>query len=791
MKIFLSIIFLLSVASSYSQSYYVSIGNDIIEIDPTTCTETTICNNVSVNTGGGTTSGNMQDIAFHPNGNMYAIMGNYFISIDLATCNTTTISQHSTAANALVADANGNLYAAKDSLYSVDIVTGVFTALGELPVTSGGDLAYYNGQLYLTGDNSELVEVNISNPAASVILGSLGTGYWYGLWTYYVDCNNTTLLVSNGNEIYDLDIATATTTFNCVLGQFSYVDGATMAGDFNASDCGCPVDLGSDTTLCSGSGNLTLDATGTNYTYNWSTGSTSPTINTSGPGTYYVDITETVTGCTNSDTIVITTGTNADAGGDYAISLCGSSGSFNLYDSLVGNPDLGGTWSGPSVLSGGDQGTFDPSSNSYGTYSYIVQSSSGCLDDTAFVTITNNTNPNAGGDFALAICESDPTIDFFTLLTGTPDASGNWSGPSSLTNGHLGSFDPGTSGAGTYYYIVGSASCGVDSAEIVVSIDALPSYYLADDTTVCENQSVQLSLPTGYVYDWDNGASSTNTYLVPGTSIGSSTHYVEITSGVCIVSDSIAIHTINCSGPVSAYISGDTVLCEGSCTDITVITTDGTAPFTYVWSDGFTGSDIHTLCPSATGTYYVVVTDGNMTSDTVFFQLIVNPLPVISISNDTTIMAGENVGLFASGATNYVWSPSDGLSCTSCSNPIASPIATTTYIVTAIENACSSTATVTVYVEYDDDIFIPTAFSPNGDGLNDTFGPSTHAFKSANFKVFDRWGKMVFETTDLTQKWDGMINGTAAMTGSYHYMLNGITHSSEIVELSGNVSLIR
>ncbi len=636
MKLLAAALFVCVFGVSYAQDYYISSGGKILSIDPTTCTETVICNSIPVNTGGGTTSGNIGDIAFHPNGNLYGLMSNYFISIDLATCTSTTLSQHTTGANALVADASGNIYAANDSLYSVDPTTGVFTALGELPCTSGGDLAFHGGKLYMTCVSGDLVEVNIGNPISSVILGNLGAGDWYGLWTAYTDCNNSVLLAANQNEIYEVDIPTVGTTFQCALGTWTWVEGATMVDDFLASDCGCPVNLGADTTLCSV--NLTLDASGTNYAYQWSTGASSPTININAPGIYYVDITDQVSGCTNSDTIEITAGTSANAGMDYQINICGATGVFNLLDSIQGNPDLGGAWQGPSSLTGGDLGSFDPSSNAFGTYDYVVLGTGGCLNDTASVTITNNATPNAGDDQNIIVCSTDAQLNLFDSITGSPDVGGIWDGPSSLSGAHLGTFNPGASLAGTYYYVAGSVACGLDSAEI---------------------------------------------------------------------------------------------------------------------------------------------------------NVVINTTPTLVLSNDTTIALGGVAYLEASGANSYLWTPSGNLSCSNCSSPDATPNQTTTYLVTGTSGGCSATASVTVSIEFNSDIFIPTAFSPNGDGLNDSYGVISSAFKSANFKVFDRWGSVVFETDNLLNKWDGTVNGKPALVGTYHYLLTGVLHNNEIKKISGNTSLVR
>lgn len=295
-------LFILMSSGVHSQTYLIVAGSNIYEVDHATCTETLLCSSLIVNTGGGTTSSTITDIAYHPNGNLYAIVANYFISVDIGTCVTTTIATHSTGSNALVAAADGTLYAASDDLYTVDINTGVFTSLGTLPCTSSGDLTFHEGELFLTCDNGDLLNIEISNPANSSVVGNLGVGYWHGLWTIHTDCNNSQVLVATQNEIYAIDLNTATTTLNCTLGT-SWIGGGTTIGDYNASECGCSASLGPDQDLCNGE--ITLNAGAPNSSYFWQDGSTDSTLVVSIAGTYYVEVTDTIEACTSSDTIVV------------------------------------------------------------------------------------------------------------------------------------------------------------------------------------------------------------------------------------------------------------------------------------------------------------------------------------------------------------------------------------------------------------------------------------------------------------------------------------------------------
>ncbi len=615
-----------------------------------------------------------------------------------------------------------------------------------------------------------------------------------GICTYTLTWSPTSF---SGNGPHTV-CPTTTTTYQVIVNGGGVADTSTVTINVGASGVNAGNDLTLD--LCSSDSPLDLfssltgspDAGGT---WNGPSSLGGGHLGTFDPssslaGTYQYVVNGGTCGNDTAD-VIISISNPVDAGSDYTITLCGGSTPFNLLDSLQGSPNSGGTWSGPSSLAGGDLGTFDPSSNTFGAYDYIVLGSGGCPNDTATVTIVNNTSPDAGGDATLTYCELDAVDNLFDNLGGTPDATGNWDGPSMLTGGNLGTFDPASNLAGTYYYIVGSASCGLDSASVIISIDQQPSYNLDDDTTVCENIDITLSLPASYTYDWDNGTSTSNSYLIPGTTAGSNTHYVTIDNGQCSVNDSIIVNVINCTSTLEAVVAGDTTICENECTEISAIVTTGNSPYSYEWSDGTTGSDMHTYCPSSTGQHYVIITDAINNIDTVYFTIEVTTNPIVTAGNDTTISAGSFADLWANGADDYFWSPNQDVACPSCANTQANPLVTTTFIVTGTTEGCEGTASVTVTVEFDSTIFIPNAFSPNGDGLNDTFGPTTTAMQTADFKVFDRWGKIVFETTDLSIKWDGTIEGTEAMVGTYHYMLTGVMNNLETVELSGSVSLIK
>lgn len=159
-----------------------------------------------------------------------------------------------------------------------------------------------------------------------------------------------------------------------------------------------------------------------------------------------------------------------------------------------------------------------------------------------------------------------------------------------------------------------------------------------------------------------------------------------------------------------------------------------------------------------------------------------------------SICLGDSIqlGVASVQEVTYSWSPSTGLSDPSVSNPKASPQVTTTYTLTQTQCNLTSSSTVTITVNdcTAEELFIPTAFSPNGDNINDILhvrGP----IKEMDFYVYDRWGEEVFHTTDPGIGWDGKYKGKMLDPAVFVFYLKATLKSGEIEERKGNINLIR
>jgi gliding motility-associated-like protein len=169
--------------------------------------------------------------------------------------------------------------------------------------------------------------------------------------------------------------------------------------------------------------------------------------------------------------------------------------------------------------------------------------------------------------------------------------------------------------------------------------------------------------------------------------------------------------------------------------------------------------------------------------------------PVLVVGNDTTINIGEQAEVFASGGTNYSWTPNlnGSITCPSCSITIVQPTVTTQYIVVSSNSIyCKVQDTVTVVVDVNcGDFFIPNVFSPNGDGLNDVINVHGRCISTFNLQIFNRWGEKVFETSSTSESWDGTFRGQKMDTGVFVYKADGVSIDGQSFNLKGNITLIR
>jgi gliding motility-associated-like protein len=173
------------------------------------------------------------------------------------------------------------------------------------------------------------------------------------------------------------------------------------------------------------------------------------------------------------------------------------------------------------------------------------------------------------------------------------------------------------------------------------------------------------------------------------------------------------------------------------------------------------------------------------------------PIRIITSPIDTIAYRGDKFQLTANSAANiYTWLPGTGLSDPNVADPVVTAGVAgddVRYKVIASTNAgCKGEGSVRIRVYNGPDIYVPTGFTPNNDSKNDKFIPIPVGIKKINyFRVFDRWGQMVFSGTTLNEGWDGKLGGREQPGGVYAWMVQGITKDDKVITKKGTVMLIR
>lgn len=431
--------------------------------------------------------------------------------------------------------------------------------------------------------------------------------------------------------------------------------------------------------------------------------------------------------------------------------------------------------------------------NGAGTFSVTVQETSyGCPGPWSLVhTIVVLAPPSVLVTGPHYVCEGDTNTYQTFFMGGTYY---NWTCTGGvITDTANNVIDASWLNAGNYNITMSALNqCGSSNTTYTITVLPFPAAVAGNDTVICGGSPVTLTTPTGpnYQYFWNNGSSTFNTTNSVTVSPTVTTTYYLTTAvqpGGCVSRDTVTIFVNNLSDTLAVTNAG----CAGDDGTATASPTGGTAPYTYLWSDGTTTTPV--LAGLTPGTYTCTITDASGCTYNAVAVVggITNLNPDAGIG--TTITQGDDVMLNGTGGQYYTWSPAGSLSCVNCANPIASPTVTTTYTLTVSDSlGCTQFDTVTIFVElFCGEVFVPNAFSPNGDGQNDVLYVRGQCIETVEFRVFNRWGECVFKTDDPTIGWDGVWRGQPCENAVFTYTAKGTTIDGNTFDVKGNVSLIK
>ncbi|HRK28701.1 MAG TPA: T9SS type A sorting domain-containing protein, partial [Chitinophagales bacterium] len=537
----------------------------------------------------------------------------------------------------------------------------------------------------IMGDNAICSGENI------VLTATGGISYsWSGPGGY----TNTSNVVNRGNAT----AAMAGTYTVTVTNANSCTASASMMVTVNTAPV---VNIIGSTNACLG-GTISLTATG-GGTYAWTgpggytaTGATITRTNaTLGmTGTYVVVVTD-INGCTSLSAVTVTVNT-ATAGISGATGFCSGS-------TITLTATGGGTyaWNGPGgfTASGATLTRGGATLAMSGVYTVTVTAINGCTA-TASHTITIGSPITASISGSTGYCEG-ATI----ALTATGGATYNWSGPGGFSSSGAGLSIPnaGAANAGTYTVTVTSSGGCSATASRTITINPLPIAGITGTSEVCVGSTITLTASGGSSYAWTGPGFSATTATInrPNSSVTmSGTYTVTITSSAgCVATASFNV-MVNARPTVT--ITGENSVCSGS--DISLTASGGV---TYNWSGpgGFTSTDatmVRSLATTGmTGTYAVTVTNAAGCTQTASRYVTVKASPTANITGSSSLCAGANIGLTASGGTSYSWSGPGGFtaSTTSISRTNATVAMSGVYTVTVTaSNGCTASASRTVTV---------------------------------------------------------------------------------------------
>lgn len=406
----------------------------------------------------------------------------------------------------------------------------------------------------------------------------------------------------------------------------------------------------------------------------------------------------------------------------------------------------------------------------------------------------------------------DGVIGFFDRSTYT---SGNGADPVSFVQWYWDFGDGNTSTArnpsphqypapGSYtvkFAITNSSGCSFDTLIKKITLGSAPRPAFTE-SPVCTNTDIQfldksevdVGTVTGWTWQFDNGMMSreqnpTTRFLTPGV------HNVKLTvhTEYACEADTTITLTINEKPVIEYSFSKD---CFGNVQfHSELLNRVNVNSWQWDFGDNHISREENPFHFFAIDGNYLTklwALSGDCISDTITKTIAINRVHAFA-GNDTVAASNQPIQLNASGGTNFQWFPPDFLNRDDISNPVASLTNDQTYSLT-VRNAdgCEAQDTIRIRVFDRPEIFVPTAFTPNGDGKNDilhVIAPGLNQLRF--FRIFDRWGRMVFETKNPGQGWDGRVNGQLSNTQTYVWIIAGIDYLGNPIEKKGTVTLIR
>ena len=361
-----------------------------------------------------------------------------------------------------------------------------------------------------------------------------------------------------------------------------------------------------------------------------------------------------------------------------------------------------------------------------------------------------------------------------------------------------------------YLYVTDSVCLLTDTALISITVTDSVQLNVNNAIQLCNTVPVTLtanSFGTANFFIWssDNTFSDTLNNSVSDSVLtispsGSATYYVMVGNAGCYKKDSVVVDFVSSAISLSANDS----ICAGETTIVTATNTNPAFSFSYVWSPSSiivtpSISNQVTVQPPTSQFVYVTATatNGCVVQDSLFIAVSsITPGSVVASANPLLVPAGGTTTLTAQpNGLSYSWFPTEQVTNPTAQTTAAKVDETTIYILSATDGICTRQDTVLVriftFLCDDSYIYVPNAFTPNGDGENDVLYVRGELIEGMLFRVFDRWGEMVFESTDRLIGWDGTFRGKQLDPDVYDYYLKANCIDGKEAIIKGNITLMK
>lgn len=520
--------------------------------------------------------------------------------------------------------------------------------------------------------------------------------------------------------------------------------------------------------------------------------------------------------CSATGTATLSTVAHVNAGQDISLAYCSSDLPVDLFSLIPGGPQPGGIWQGPGGTAA--TGLLDPATAASGTYTYHLEGTTPCLNDTAFLSIAIPQAVDAGHDTSIAFCRDASPFSLRDQLAGTPDATGTWTDLSGAVVPDL--FDPATGLFGVYTYTVPAVlPCPTLSAMLTIAIDPLPVAGSDAGLVICANGGDTPLFPLlGGGPDADGHwldplGSPHSGVLDPSLELSGPYRYISIGPGTCAhLSDTAVVDVHIDPVPVITFTAEP----DSGCHPLLVTFTNTTDPIyvgnACIWDPG-DGTGTVQACGGfehlyeQPGWYHVklrITTPEGCTDQLIApGAVLVDPAPTADfIWTPEVGTAGNSTIVFTATdphAVDFLWSfPRQDIdTARQVSRAFEDAISGVYQVCLGVADryGCTDTLCHDIPVEVSD-LYMPTGFTPNGDGRNDVLLPvlSNIVLEDYEFQVFDRWGRPIFETRDTAQGWNGRLgnDGPVLPDGTYVWRLSARpVHAADKEEHFGSVTLFK